>query len=101
MWNSNAPSATKSNLSLTSILTAGKRLGSKPTASSVTTTEDNGCNSGTPGMTLLDYRAAKAMQGMLADLPPSLYGPDWQEKLVSSSYTVADAMLKERTKWIE
>lgn len=38
MWNSNAPSATKSNLSLTSTLTAGKNLGSKPTASSVTTT---------------------------------------------------------------
>lgn len=52
------------------------------------------------GMTLLDYMAAKAMQGMLADLPPTFYGTDWQTKLVASSYAFADAMLKERSKWI-
>ena len=48
------------------------------------------------GMTLRDYFAAKAMCGMLADLPKSLYGLDWAEKLASSSYEVADAMMKAR-----
>lgn len=46
------------------------------------------------GMTLRDYFAAKAMQGMLADkdFDPSL------EELAKTSYRVADAMLSERGK---
>lgn len=48
------------------------------------------------GMTLRDYFAAKAMQGMLADLPKTLYGLDWQINVARASYEVADAMLKER-----
>ena len=49
------------------------------------------------GMTLRDYFAAKAMQGMLAN--PKLQeqilkaGQSWIEK---SAWSVADAMLKER-----
>lgn len=49
-----------------------------------------------PGMTLRDYFAAKALQGMLADLPNSLYGLDWMEKTAKSAYEVADAMLAAR-----
>lgn len=48
------------------------------------------------GMSLRDYFAAKAMQGMLADLPKTLYGLDWQEKTAAAAYEVADAMLKAR-----
>lgn len=51
---------------------------------------------GENGMTLRDYFAAKAMQGMLADLPKTLYGLDWQTKVTESSYEIADAMLKAR-----
>jgi len=47
-------------------------------------------------MTLRDYFAAKAMQGMLSDLPETLYGTGWQVNVANSSYSVADAMLKAR-----
>ena len=60
--------------------------------------DENGNYINGGGLSIRDYFAAKAMQGMLADLPPSLYGTDWQAKLVSSSYKVADAMLEEREK---
>ena len=44
-----------------------------------------------PGMTLRDYFAAKALQGMLAD------GKGWeQEEIVETAYRVADAMLRAR-----
>jgi hypothetical protein len=52
-----------------------------------------------PGMTLRDYFAAKAMQGMLAN--PKLQeqilqaGQSWIEE---SAWAVADAMLKARVK---
>ena len=52
---------------------------------------------GEPGMTLRDYFAAKAMQGMLAN--PKLQeqilkaGQSWIEE---SAWAVADAMLRER-----
>jgi hypothetical protein len=49
-----------------------------------------------PGMTLRDYFAAKALQGMLADLPKTLYGLDWMQKTTESAYQVADAMLAAR-----
>lgn len=45
------------------------------------------------GMTLRDYFAAKAMQGMLAACT------GWetqQERLAKCSYAIADAMMKER-----
>jgi len=50
------------------------------------------------GMTLRDYFAAKAMAGMLADLPKSLYGLDWQKNVTRTAYELADQMLKERAK---
>jgi hypothetical protein len=45
-----------------------------------------------PGMTLRDYFAAKAMQGMLSE--PSLRATP--EEFATESYKVADAMLKAR-----
>ena len=46
------------------------------------------------GMTLRDYFAAKAMQGLCAH-PES---PDWDESdIAKSAYDQADAMLKART----
>jgi len=55
-----------------------------------------GCEISSAGMTLRDYFAAKALQGMLSDLPKTLYGLDWQEKTVQSAYSIADAMLEAR-----
>ena len=46
------------------------------------------------GMTLRDYFAAKAMQGMLSE--PSLRATP--EEFASESYKVADAMLRVREK---
>jgi len=48
------------------------------------------------GMTLRDYFAAKAMQGILAGLPEGS-DPDVRD-LARDSYKVADAMLKIREK---
>lgn len=46
------------------------------------------------GMTLRDYFAAKAMQGLLAcDIE---CGPDNVQSIAESSYIMADAMLKAR-----
>ena len=49
---------------------------------------------GSNGMTLRDYFAAKAMQGIFAsgNLPNSVT----DEKLAATAYEVADAMLKAR-----
>ena len=48
-----------------------------------------------PGMTLLDYFAGKAMRAMLSK-------GEWdEEKLAGQSYIAAEAMLKEREKWME
>ena len=47
------------------------------------------------GMTLRDYFAAKAMQGLVAsDIE---LGPDQVPHIVESAYIMADAMLKART----
>ena len=46
------------------------------------------------GMTLRDYFAAKAVTGMLADLPKTCYGLNWQDNVAKSAYEVADAMLR-------
>ena len=45
-----------------------------------------------PGMTLRDYFAAKAMQGILSD--PNFSSPD--DKLAEACYLIANAMLKAR-----
>jgi hypothetical protein len=55
-------------------------------------TEANGANSGDVGMTLRDYFAAKAMQGILTD-PDITMGAD---KIAEWAYAQADAMLKAR-----
>ena len=44
------------------------------------------------GMTLRDYFAAAAMQGMLSSEAMRIYDPD----LAEESYRAADAMIKER-----
>lgn len=48
------------------------------------------------GMTLRDYFAAKAMQGLLSDSPSSSDVADAVNTLAHFSYTIADAMLKAR-----
>jgi len=48
-----------------------------------------------PGMSMRDYFAAKAMQGMLTN-PDIDYSAS--EYVAMVSYTIADAMLKEREK---
>ena len=48
------------------------------------------------GMTLRDYFAAKALQGMLSDLPITLYGPDCDKNTAALAYSIADAMLEAR-----
>jgi hypothetical protein len=46
------------------------------------------------GMTLRDYFAAKAMQGLLAGLTPTTV---WsQDEAAETAYNVADAMLRAR-----
>lgn len=47
-----------------------------------------------PGMSLRDYFAAKAMQGMLIDISIQFQTP---EKHAEAAYKMADAMLKART----
>ena len=60
------------------------------------TTEANGCNSGQPGLTLLDHFAGLAMQGHIAT--GEVCGHANRSKF---AYEMADAMLKEREKWIK
>lgn len=48
------------------------------------------------GMTLRDYFAAKALQGMLSDLPITLYGSDCDKNTAALAYSIADAMLEAR-----
>ena len=50
---------------------------------------------GFAGMTLRDYFAAKAMQGMLAAC--SGWSEGQQERLAKCSYAMADEMIKART----
>ncbi|TKU44051.1 hypothetical protein FDX24_05705 [Citrobacter sp. wls716] len=54
-----------------------------------------------PGMTLRDYFAAKAMQGLLANTlmgDASLHAcaPDWLDDISVGAYEFADAMLRAR-----
>ena len=54
----------------------------------------NGWGEPEKGMTLRDYFAAKAMQGLLAcDIE---CGPDNVQSIAKSAYIMADAMLKAR-----
>lgn len=48
-----------------------------------------------PGMSLRDYFAAKALQGICASSPDSSWT---NERLAAEAYGLADAMLKERDK---
>ena len=59
-------------------------------------TEENGANSGDVGMTLRDYFAAKAMQGLFAsDTRDWNQEGEWEYRAITS-YKMADAMLKVR-----
>jgi hypothetical protein len=52
-------------------------------------------------MTLRDYYAGLAMQGVLIDEAihdESDHAAEWLEKIAKASYEMADAMLKERNK---
>jgi len=52
---------------------------------------------GNSGMTLRDYFAAKAMQGVISTQSPSdFYKEKNQEWIAENSYKLADAMLKQR-----
>ena len=48
------------------------------------------------GMTLRDYFAAKAMQGIMAGRFPIMLEPDAEHKVAEAAYIQADAMLKAR-----
>lgn len=48
--------------------------------------------------TMRDDFAKSAMQGLLSDLPKSMYGLNWESNVVSGAYRIADAMLQERFK---
>jgi len=50
------------------------------------------------GMTLRDYMAAKAMQGLMHnyDICDFLGHKDWLEDISITSYQIADAMMKAR-----
>ena len=50
----------------------------------------------TEGMSLRDHFAGLALAGLLADLPKTLYGLDWKERVSLESYALADEMLKAR-----
>lgn len=56
---------------------------------------ENNCNTGMPGMTLRDYFAAKAMQGMFAAFRH--WPRDYEHSEVGKhAYQAADAMLAAR-----
>jgi hypothetical protein len=48
-------------------------------------------------ISLRDYFAASALQGLLSDIPKSCYGLEWETNVVTSAYALADAMLTART----
>ena len=48
------------------------------------------------GMSLRDYFAAKAMQGLLAERLPDHHGDGGEEVLAQDAYMIASAMLSER-----
>lgn len=48
------------------------------------------------GMSLRDYFAAKAMQGIMAGRFPIMLEPDAEHKVAEAAYIQADAMLEAR-----
>lgn len=48
------------------------------------------------GMTLRDYFAAKAMQGLITSRHPDHHGQDGPAQLAYDAYLIADAMLAAR-----
>lgn len=50
------------------------------------------------GMTLRDYFAAKAMQGIISAMDSAQYNYTGADKVAEDAYAFADAMLKEREK---
>lgn len=58
-------------------------------------TEEHGLNSGDFGMTLRDYFAAKAMQGIVSRAPTN---KEMQVIVAERAYDIADAMLAAREK---
>ena len=68
-------------------------------------TEANGLNNGCPGLSMRDYFAAKALQGLLANPGGPIQANDrcgWSfcncniEQVASEAYGFADAMIKAR-----
>lgn len=57
-------------------------------------------DNGSPGMSLRDYAAIMAMQGILASLTPeiTLRTDDAKRALAADCYALADAMIAEREK---
>ena len=60
------------------------------------TTQENGCNSGEPGMTLRDYFAGKAMQGLMGLAWAGREPKELFKSRADYAYEMADAMLKAR-----
>lgn len=50
------------------------------------------------GMSLRDYFAGQALAGLMANLPKTMYGLDWERNVAQGAYLLADAMLAERAK---
>ena len=48
------------------------------------------------GITIRDYFAAKALQGILSDMPMTLYGTDCDKNTAALAYSIADVMLEAR-----
>jgi len=46
--------------------------------------------------TLRDHFAARALTGLLSDLPPYCKGLEWKENTAEAAYQLADAMLAAR-----
>lgn len=52
------------------------------------------------GMTLLDYFAAKALNGILSNVADDIKSEQHIQTIVTNSYNIAKCMLKEREKYI-
>lgn len=52
------------------------------------------------GMTLLDYFAAKAVNGILSNMANDIKSEQHIQTIVTNSYNIAKCMLKEREKYI-
>lgn len=50
------------------------------------------------GMTLRDYFAGQALMGLMTNKVPGTGSSGWQERAAWDAYSIADAMLAERSK---